>query len=170
MKSKYLSNPKPGHTTGGSGRSARRSGRAGWGKIECQQNYSPRKQRSTVPPKQSLKRLFNDSPDTRTSEILCKTKEDQNQQLTTSLSAVYHQDDKRSLFLAAEQWNDFFLVSVNPFYARHVREIIYIPSTPFEKEYFHAIKITTEKFHQANPTKPENWIRQFPDMSCMERV
>ena len=44
-----LSNPKPGHTTGGSGWSARRSGRAGSGKIRCQHNYSPRKQKSTVP-------------------------------------------------------------------------------------------------------------------------
>ena len=48
-----LSNPKPGHTTGGSGRGARRSGRAGSGRIGCQQNYSPRKQRSTVPSKAS---------------------------------------------------------------------------------------------------------------------
>ena len=33
---KNLSNPKPKHTMGGSGRSARRSGRAGSGKIGCQ--------------------------------------------------------------------------------------------------------------------------------------
>ena len=46
----------------GSGRSARRSGRAGSGKIGCQQNYSPRKQRSTVPSKASKKRRFNVSP------------------------------------------------------------------------------------------------------------
>ena len=43
-----LSNPKPGHTTGGSGRGARRSGQAGSGKIGCQRNHSPRKQKSTV--------------------------------------------------------------------------------------------------------------------------
>ena len=67
----YLSNPKPGHTTGGSGR-ARRSDRAGSGKIGCQQNYSPKKQRSTVPSQASKKRRFNDSPEARTSEILCK--------------------------------------------------------------------------------------------------
>ena len=42
---------KTGHTTGGSGRSARWSGRAGSGKIGFQQNYSPRKHKSTVPPK-----------------------------------------------------------------------------------------------------------------------
>ena len=42
----HLLNPKPGHTTGGSGRSARRSGRERSGKIGCQQNYSPKKQKS----------------------------------------------------------------------------------------------------------------------------
>ena len=49
----HLSNPKPGHTTGGSGQSARRNGRAGSGKIRCQQKSSPRKQKFTVPPKAS---------------------------------------------------------------------------------------------------------------------
>ena len=38
---KDFSNPKPGHTTGGSSRGARRSGQAGSGKIKCQRNYSP---------------------------------------------------------------------------------------------------------------------------------
>ena len=46
-----MSNPKPGHTTGGSGRGARRSGQAGSGKIGCQRNNTPRKQKSTVPSK-----------------------------------------------------------------------------------------------------------------------
>ena len=50
-----LSNPKPVHTTGGSGRRARRSGRAGSSKIWCQQNYSLRKRKSTVPSKASKK-------------------------------------------------------------------------------------------------------------------
>ena len=86
-----LSNPKPGHTTGGSGRSARRSDRAGSGKIGCQQNYSPRKQKSTVPSKASKKRHFNVSPEARTGEILCKPTEEQNQRLTSGLSAVYQQ-------------------------------------------------------------------------------
>ena len=53
--SKKLSNPKHGHTTGGSVRGARRSGQAGSGKIGCQQNNSPRKQKSTVPSKKSKK-------------------------------------------------------------------------------------------------------------------
>ena len=104
-----LSNPKPGHTRSVSGRSAQRSGRAGSGKIKCKQNYAPRKQKSTVPSKASKKRRFNVSPETRTSEILCKPTEEQNQRLTTGLSAVYHRDEKRALFLAAEQWNDALL-------------------------------------------------------------
>ena len=57
----------------------------------------------------SKKRRFNVSPEARTSEILCKPTEEQNQRLTTGLSAVYHRDEKRALFLAAEQWNDAFL-------------------------------------------------------------
>ena len=105
----YLSNPKPGHTSGGSGWSARRSGQAGSGKIGCQQNYSLRKQKSTVPCKPSKKRRFNVSPQARTSETLCKPTEEQNQRLTNGLSAVYHRDEKRALFLAAEQWNDAFV-------------------------------------------------------------
>ena len=121
----YLSNPKPGHITGGSGRSARRSGRAGSGKIGCQQNYSPRKQKSIVLSKASKGRRFNVSREARTGEILCKPTEEQNQRLTTGLSAVYHRDEKRALFLAAGQWNGAFFVSVNPFHARHVREFIF---------------------------------------------
>ena len=49
----YLSSPKPGQTTGGSGRGARR-GRAelaGSSRIECLQNCSPRQQGSFVPAK-----------------------------------------------------------------------------------------------------------------------
>ena len=37
-----LSSPKPGHTTGGSGRGARRGGGAASGRTGCQQNSSPR--------------------------------------------------------------------------------------------------------------------------------
>ena len=35
--------------------------------------------------------------------------EEQNPRLTRGLSAVYHRDEKHSLFLAADQWNDAFL-------------------------------------------------------------
>ena len=54
-----LSNPKPGHTTGASGRSARRGGGAGSGRTGCQQNCSPRKQASLVPSKASKTRLLS---------------------------------------------------------------------------------------------------------------
>ena len=42
--------------------------------------------------------------------------------LTSCLSAVYMRDEKRSLFLAADQWTVAYFVFVNPFHARHVRE------------------------------------------------
>ena len=77
-----LSNPKPGHTTGGSGRGARRNGRAGSGRIACQQNSSPRKHKSRVPSKESQKRRLSVSPEARTGEILCKPMEEQNPRLT----------------------------------------------------------------------------------------
>ena len=67
-----MSSPKPGHTTGGSGRSARRGGRAGSGRVECQQNCSLMKNGSVAPPKASNKRRLNVSPEARISETLCK--------------------------------------------------------------------------------------------------
>ena len=110
-----LSNPKPRHTTGGSGRSARRSGRAGSSKIGCQQNYSPRKQKSTVPFKASKKRRFNVPPEARTSEIRFKALGEQNPRLTNGPSAVNQQDDGRSSFLAADQWTVSFFCFCKPF-------------------------------------------------------
>ena len=104
-----LLNPKPRHTTGGSGRSAQRSGRERSGKIVCQQNYSSSKQMSSVPTKAPNKHRLNDSPEARTCEILCKPTEEHGNRLTRGLSAVYNRDEKRSLFLAADQWNDDFL-------------------------------------------------------------
>ena len=44
--------------------------------------------------------------ETRTGEIFCKPTEEQNQRLTIGLFAVYHQGEKRALFMSAEQWND----------------------------------------------------------------
>ena len=67
-----LSSPKPGHTTGGSGRGARPGGGAGPGKSGRRQNSSPKRHASLVPPMASKKRLLNVSPDARTSEILRK--------------------------------------------------------------------------------------------------
>ena len=69
---KYLSSPKPGHTTGGSRRGARRGGGAGSGRTGCQQNCSPRRQGTLVLSMASKTRRLNDSPEARTSEIPCK--------------------------------------------------------------------------------------------------
>ena len=104
-----LSSPKPGHTTGGSGRGAWRRGGAGSGRTGCQQNYPPERQASLVPSKESRTYCLNFSPEARTSEILGKPMEEQSPRLTTGSSAVYQRDKKRSLFLAATQWADAFL-------------------------------------------------------------
>ena len=56
----------------GSGRGARRGGRAGSGRIRRQQNCSPRKQRILITSKASKKRRLNVSLEARASEILCK--------------------------------------------------------------------------------------------------
>ena len=86
----YLSSPKPGHTTGGSGRGVRRCGGAGSGGTGCQQNSSPGGQSFLVPPKASQTRRLNVSPGARTSEILCKPMEEQNPRLTTGPSTIHH--------------------------------------------------------------------------------
>ena len=108
-----MSIPKPGHTTGGSGRDDRRGGRAGSGTIGCHQNCLPRKQRSLVPAKASKIRRLKVSPEARTSEILCKpsagTKSPVDNRFICGLSSVYQRDRERSLFLAADQWTDAFL-------------------------------------------------------------
>ena len=89
----HLSNPKPGHTTGGSGRGgARRGGGAGPGRVGPvragrRQNSSPRGQPSLVPSKASKTNVVNVSPEARTSEILCKPMEEHSDRLTSGLSA-----------------------------------------------------------------------------------
>ena len=84
--------------------------------------FAQRIKKTTVPSKQSKKNRFNVSPEKRKGVILCKPTEEQNDLLTTNLSAVFHQDEKRALCLAAEQWTDAFCISVNPSHARHVPE------------------------------------------------
>ena len=84
-----LSGPKPGHTTGGSGRGARRGGGAGLGRTGRRQNSSPRRQASLVPSKASKTRLLNVSSEARTSEILCKPMEEQSPRLTTGSQPVH---------------------------------------------------------------------------------
>ena len=54
--------------------------------------------------------VLNDSPEARTSKILCKSVEGQNPRFTSGLFAVYPRDDGRSSFLAAYQWIDAFFV------------------------------------------------------------
>ena len=110
-----MSNPKPAHITGGSGWGVRRGGGAGSSRIGCQQNCWPRTQAFLVPSKASKTRRLNVSPEARTSEILCKSTEEQNPRPTRGLFAVYHRDKNRSLFLAADERADAFLVSAKPF-------------------------------------------------------
>ena len=86
---KNFSISKPGHTTGGSGRGARRGGGARSGKTRCQQNCSPRTQGSTVLSKAPQTNRLNVSPEARTSEILCTPMEEQSPLLTTDSSAVF---------------------------------------------------------------------------------
>ena len=78
----HLSNPKPGHTTGGSGRDARRSVGAGSGRSGRRQNCSPRRQESLAPSKASRTSRLNDSSEARKSEILWKPMEKQSPRLT----------------------------------------------------------------------------------------
>ena len=89
MYFRNLSSPKPGHTTGGSQRGARRGGRAGSGRTVRQQNCAPREQSFLALSKASKTRRLNASPEAQTSEILCKTMEEQNPRLTTGSSPVY---------------------------------------------------------------------------------
>ena len=65
----HLSNPKPGHTTGGSGRGARQNGRAGSGRIGCQKSCSANKNKLRALSKGSQKRRLSVSPEARTGEI-----------------------------------------------------------------------------------------------------
>ena len=114
-----LPNPNPGHTTGGSGRGAPRSGRAGSGKIGCEQNYSPRIQKTTVPSKASKNRRFDVFPEARTSKILFKPTEEQNHRLTTGLSA-----GREALCVpGCRAVKRHHFVFVKPSHARHVREV-----------------------------------------------
>ena len=67
---------------GGSSRGARQGGRAGSGRIGCQQNCSLRKQKPLVPSKGSKKHRLNISLEARTNETLCKQIEKRNDRLT----------------------------------------------------------------------------------------
>ena len=111
-----LSSPKPGHTTGGSRRGARRGGGARSGRTGCQQNCSPRRQCFLVLSKASKTHRPNVAAEPRTNEIPLKPMIDQNPRLTkvhpqfiTGSSLRYRRDKKRSFFLATDQWTVAFL-------------------------------------------------------------
>ena len=120
-----LSNRKNGHTTGRSGRGAQRSGQAGSGKIACQWNYSPRKQKSTV----SSKKRENAAPTLLQNDEKAKTYVNRQGNKITGWPAIY---DRFITGLSAGRVAFFvpgcrpversLFVFVNPFDARHVRE------------------------------------------------
>ena len=107
-----FSSPKPGHTTGESERRARRGDEAGSVWTGRPQNSTPRKQAFLAPSKDSTTYCLNVSPEARTSEILYNRRREQNQRLTSGSSVVYHRDEKRSFFLAADQWTVSFFIFV----------------------------------------------------------
>ena len=93
-------------------------------KLGADRNYSPKKQRSPVPPKASIKRRFNVFPEARTSEILCKPTEEQNQRLTRGLPAVDNRfiSGTRTAFCpGCRPVERRLFVSLNSSHARHVR-------------------------------------------------
>ena len=111
----HLSNPKPGHTTGGSGRAAHGeatgwdgSGRMGRRRVCSHKTTAPRASRA------SKTTVLNNSPGARTREILCKSLGEQNVRLTSGLRSLYQRDEKRSVFLAADLITDAYL-SLKPF-------------------------------------------------------
>ena len=121
-----LSNPKPGHTTGGSGRGARGFGQAGSGKIGCQQNYhSPRKPKVNVLSKKRRNVASRSPQKHEQAKSYFKTTKEQNHRLTRGLSPVYPLSisGTRSAFcfcLPTSGTTPFCFL--NPFHARHVRE------------------------------------------------
>ena len=80
-----LSNPKPGHTTGGSGRGgARRGSRAGRSRAgrDADESVRPGNNCPPVPSKTSSKPVLNFSSEARIKEILCKPMGDQHPRST----------------------------------------------------------------------------------------
>ena len=90
-------------------RTAGRRGGAGPGRTGRRQIGSPRIQPSPLPSKASNTPVLNVSSGSRTSEMLCKPVGEQSPRWTRVGSAVYQRDEKRSSFLAADQWTVAFL-------------------------------------------------------------
>ena len=83
---------------------------SGRGRARLNANRTIRPGNKGQPNLQGIEKIrFNVSPEARTSETLCKPIEEQNQRLTRGLPPVYERDEKRSLFLAADQWTEAFL-------------------------------------------------------------
>ena len=81
---KKLSNPKPGHITGGARQgSARRSDGEVRDRTGRREIGSPRRQPSLLPCRASKTVVLNDSSEARTKKILCKPLEEQSVRLTT---------------------------------------------------------------------------------------
>ena len=91
-----LSNPKPGHTTGRSGRGgAWRGGEGGRGWVGRDAVGSIRPgDNTTLPlPLQRIEEtVLEVSSEARNNKVLCKPMEERNQRLTRGLSAVYQRD------------------------------------------------------------------------------
>ena len=90
---------------------------------------------SLVSSRASKKSVLDISSEARTSEILCKpkagTKSAVGNRLVPGLSAVYQQDEKRSLFLAADQWTETFCLC-KPFLCKACPGIYNNKQTPFQ--------------------------------------
>ena len=139
-----LLNPKPGHTTGGSGRGAMRCSGVGPGRAGRRQSNSPRRQASLAPSEASKKRLLKVPPEERSSEIPFKPMEEPNGRLTTGRQSIDKQSNRGTRNglcsrLLGSGPTPFF-VSVNISHTKYIREYILIPK------------------------------KLFPDMPCMKRV
>ena len=98
-----LSNPKPGHAAGGSGRGgARRSG-VGQDRTGRRRVGSPRGEASFLPLRASRTIVLSISREARTSVIQHKSMEGHKECFTRGLSTVYLRDGSRSSFLAGDQ-------------------------------------------------------------------
>ena len=62
----------------------------------------------SLPSRTSETTVLNVTAETQTKESLCQWSEQQNLQLTHSLSAVYQRDRERSSFLVADQCADAY--------------------------------------------------------------
>ena len=90
----HLSNPKPGHTTGGSVWGGARRVGAGMGSTGRRRDGSPRRKPPLLPSRRCKNNLLGVSLEARTKEILFKPMGEQNPRLTTGSSAVYQRDEK----------------------------------------------------------------------------